>query len=224
MNPVIPEDVMADRTAQTETVIKTQRRSFVRDRSGVAAVEFGLIAPVLLVMLVGVIEVTRAVSIDRRFGQVTAMVADLLAREPVVDDDMVEGIYGIVEHVMGVWGTSTLKLHIVPVRASSTNANDVYVYAGTDNRPSFGSNAVSPRAVCSRVTGLTPNLLETEGTAIIVEGEYGYAPLLAQGYLTAQTWKDRAVLAPRSGCTSFESSAALPVGEQPDCVPSPGCE
>jgi Flp pilus assembly protein TadG len=224
LNPFIAEDAMADRTAQPETLIKAQRRSFVRDRSGIAAVEFGLIAPVLIVMLVGVIEVTRAISIDRRFGQVTAMVADLLAREPVVDADMVEGIYGIVEHVMGVWGTSTLKLHITPVRASSTNANDIYVYAGTANRPSFGSSAVSPKAVCARVTGLTANLLEREGTALIVEGEYGYTPLLGEGILTTQTWKDRSVLAPRTGCTSFESSASLPAGEQPDCVPSVSCE
>ncbi|MGZ9187882.1 MAG: TadE/TadG family type IV pilus assembly protein [Candidatus Binatia bacterium] len=205
-------------------------RTFARDTSGIAAVEFGLIAPVLLIMLVGVVEITRAVSIDRRFGQVTALVADLISREEVLKREDLDGvnasgkrtgIYGIVEHVMGVWGVSTLKLHVYPVRASSDDRNDIYVYADTTNRPSFGSAAGSPKNVCDPYTGLTTDLLETRGTAIIVEGEYGYTPLIAQGILTPSTWQDRAVLAPRSGCVSFEAETTLP---QPDCEPTPSCE
>jgi Flp pilus assembly pilin Flp len=207
-----------------------RRRSFTRDTSGIAAVEFGLIAPVLLIMLVGVVEITRAVSIDRRFGQVTALVADLISREEVLKREDLDGvnasgkrtgIYGIVEHVMGVWGVSTLQLHVYPVRAASDDRNDVYVYADTTNRPSFGSGAGSPKNVCDRYSGLTTDLLDTRGTAIIVEGEYGFTPLIAQGILTPSTWQDRAVLAPRSGCVSFEAETTLP---QPDCEPTPSCE
>ncbi len=198
-----------------------RRRSIVRDIAGIAAVEFALIAPVLLIMLVGVIEVTRAVSIDRRLGQVTSMVADLLAREERVDAATVQGIYGIVEHVMSVWGTDTLKLHITPVRAAAANRNDVYVYAAKANRPSYGSNPTSPRDVCQRYTGLTPDLLDTGGMAIIVESEYQFRPLLVTDMFSAQTWTDKSVLAPRTGCVSFEAADTAP---QPDCLPTPGCE
>ncbi len=212
------------------TFTSPRRRSFVRDKSGIAAVEFGLIAPVLLIMLVGVVEITRAVSIDRRFGQVTALVADLISREEVLKKEDLDGlnasgkrtgIYGIVEHVMGVWGVSTLKLHVYPVRASEDDRNLIYLYADKSNRPSFGSNEISPKDVCDPYTGLTQDLLESQGTAIIVEGEYGYTPLIAQGILSPKTWKDRAVLAPRSGCVSFEADTTLP---QPDCTPTPSCE
>lgn len=222
IQPPARQSTFWSRIVTRSEALKSRRKlSFLRDKSGIAAVEFGLIAPVLVVMLVGVIEITRAVSIDRRFGQVTALVADLIAREERVDAATVQGIYGIVEHIMGVWGTDTLKLHILPVRAAADDQNDVYVYAAKDNRPSFGSNPVAPNDVCERYTGLTANLLEEEGMAIVVEGELGFSPLLAQGYLSAQTWTDRAVLAPRTGCVSFEPENANP---QPDCVPDPGCE
>jgi hypothetical protein len=170
------------------------------------------------------------VSIDRRFGQVTALVADLISREEVLKREDLDGvnssgkrtgIYGIVEHVMGVWGVSTLKLHVYPVRASSDDRNNIYVYADITNRPSFGSAEDSPKNVCDPYTGLTTDLLDTRGTAIIVEGEFGYTPLLAEGILAPSTWKDRAVLAPRSGCVSFEDETTLP---QPDCEPTPSCE
>lgn len=212
---------MTDQVCIRERGKSRPRRSLIRDRSGIAAVEFGLIAPVLLIVLIGVFEVTRAVSMDRRFGRVTAMVADLIAREERVDAATVQGIYGIVDHVMGVWGTATLKLHIVPVRAAADDRNDVYVYAEQDNRPSFGSSAASPKNVCERFAGLTTDLLEEEGMAIIVEGEYSYTPVIANGFVDPMTWYDRAVLAPRTGCVSFEAADAVP---QPDCVPTPSCE
>lgn len=201
------------------------RRPFVSDKRGIAAVEFSLIVPVLIILLIGVVEVTRAVSIDRRFGKVTSMVADLLTRETdPVNAATVEGIYGIVNHVMGVWGTETLKLHITPVRAAAADRNDVYVYASKANRPSFGSNTASPREVCDRFAGLTSNILDTGGTAIVVEGEYGFAPIIAEGFIPATIWEDRAVFAPRSGdgtgCISFEPEE----GESADCEPTPGCE
>jgi Flp pilus assembly protein TadG len=194
---------------------------FARDKRGIAAVEFGLITPVLFIMLIGVFEVTRAVAMDRRFGAVTAMVADLLAREERVDAATVQGIYGIVEHVMGVWGTETMKLHIVPVRAASDDRNDVYVYAEQANRPSYGTADASPRAMCDRYPGLTPDLLEEDGMAIIVEGEFQYAPVVAAGFVTPTTWYDRALLAPRTGCVSFEDAATEPA---PDCLPPVSCE
>lgn len=198
------------------------RRRFVGDKRGIAAVEFALIVPVLLVMLIGVIEVTRAVSIDRRFGKVTAMVADLLTREQQVNAADVQGIYGIVEHIMGVWGTDNLRLHITPVRASSDDRNDVYVYAAKDNRPSFGPNAVAPRDLCERYSSLSTDLLDTDGTAIVVEGEFDFTPLIAEGIVPTKTWEDRAVFSPRDGaeggCVSFET------GETADCQPTPGCE
>ncbi len=211
--------------SETTKMPSDARRRFVRDKRGIAAVEFTLIVPVLFIMLIGVIEVTRAVSIDRRFGKVTSMVADLLTRETdPVDAATVQGIYGIVDHIIGVWGTDTLKLHITPVRAAADDRNDIYVYAPKANRPSFGSNPTTPRDVCERFAGLTTNLLDTGGTAIVVEGEYGFSPIIAEGFVAATTWEDRAVFAPRdgdgNGCISFEPDQ----GENADCEPAPGCE
>jgi Flp pilus assembly pilin Flp len=199
-------------------------RALIGDRRGIAAVEFGLIAPVLLIMLIGVIEITRAVSIDRRFGQVTSMVADLIAREDSVTEADVNAIYGIVEHVMGVWGTDTLKLEVIPVRAAEDDTSDVYVYAEPTHRPSYGTGAPAPRPVCQRYSGLTENLLAPGGMAIVVEGEYSFSPLLVGGVLSAQTWRDKAVLAPRTGCTSFENQGPTPVPGDDPCVPDPDCE
>lgn len=180
-------------------------RTLVRDIRGVAAVEFGIIAPVLLVMLVGVIEVTRAVSIDRRFGQVTSMVADLIAREENINDGDIQAIYGIVEHVMGVWGADTLKLQVIPVQSHPTNAGIRRIYAQTDRRPSYGTGTPI-RPYCQDYTDLSADLLGTNASVIVIEAEYGYTPLFADGMIPPKTWKDKAILAPRQRCVDFDDN------------------
>jgi len=197
-------------------------RALLKDRSGIAAVEFGLIAPVLLVMLLGVIEITRAVSIDRRFGQVTSMVADLVAREERMSAADMEAIYGIVEHVMGNWGTSTLNLEVIPVRAADDDASRVYVYAEEEARPSYGEGAPAPKAVCQPYSELTANLLTAGNTAIVVQGQYGFSPLIVGGLMSPQTWSDKAVMAPRQGtCVKFQPEDEDDLDE---CEPDPACE
>ncbi|MDX2308902.1 MAG: TadE/TadG family type IV pilus assembly protein [Hyphomicrobium sp.] len=192
-------------THMLRKLIRAGRRltgSLHRDRRGVAAVEFGIIAPVLLVMLVGVVEVTRAVSIDRRFGQVTSMVADLVAREENMTAANLNAIYGIVEHIMGVWGTSGLKLQIIPVKANPTNKDIRLVYARTTNRPSYGG--ASQLAYCASYTKLDADMLAAGTSVIVVEAEYTYKPLLIDSIFPEQTWYDRATLAPRNSCVDFD--------------------
>ena len=60
-------------------------RRLGRNAEGVAAVEFGFIAPIMLLMLIGTIEISRAITIDRRFGLVTSMVADLVTTRTRLD-------------------------------------------------------------------------------------------------------------------------------------------
>ena len=50
-----------------ETRVGKRRGLFWGDTQGAAAVEFGFLAPVLLLMLLGTIETARAVSTDRHF-------------------------------------------------------------------------------------------------------------------------------------------------------------
>ena len=83
----------------------TLRRGY-RCCQGVAAVEFGLLAPLLVVMLVGTYEVSRAISMDRRFNTITSMVGDLVSREQDMGDSQSENvatasaIMEVVQHVM----------------------------------------------------------------------------------------------------------------------------
>jgi Flp pilus assembly protein TadG len=173
-----------------------------RNSDGIAAVEFGLLAPLLLLMLVGTIEVSRAISIDRKFGLVTSTVADLIAREKTLTSTDVNAMYDVVQHMMKPWDATTLKISIVPVKSNPTNRNDTRVYASTTNRPSMNG---APQVAKGTVYPLTTDLLEQGTTVIVVESSYDYTPLFFQDIIGATTWKDKALLSPRNSCVDFDA-------------------
>lgn len=55
-------------------------RSFKRAESGVAAVEFALILPIMLMLYIGMVEGSALISMDRKVQTVSGAVGDLVAR------------------------------------------------------------------------------------------------------------------------------------------------
>lgn len=71
----------------------TALHRFARDRRGVAAIEFGMILPVMVTLWLGTTEMTFANASDRRLAQAANSVADLVSRQREVDEDVVDGIF-----------------------------------------------------------------------------------------------------------------------------------
>jgi Flp pilus assembly protein TadG len=179
--------------------IRVAAREFRQDVRGIAAVEFGFIAPILLIMLLGTVELTRAISIDRRFSLVTSTVADLVTREEALTQADVNAIYDVAAEIMRPYEVTPLKISIVPVAAIRTGTNVVYPIA--TNRPGYNGGAVPAR--CQAYT-LASGMLAEKESVIVVEGEYTFRPLFA-GFLSAfaniewgtTPWTHRAFARPR---------------------------
>jgi len=55
-------------------------RRWKADSEGVAAVEFAMIVPIMAIMFIGAVELSQAITVDRRVSQVASATADLVAR------------------------------------------------------------------------------------------------------------------------------------------------
>ena len=177
---------------------------------GVAAVEFGLLAPIFLVMLVGTYEASRAISMDRRFNTVTSMVGDLVSREQDMGDTSTQNIatasaiMDVIEHVMTPYPHDTLEIEIIPVMAFG-DGTDTKLYA-----PSYkykdGSVSTS-KARCTDYT-LPDGLVAPGGSVIVIEGKYTYTPSSFATWLfgSSSDWKDKATHSPRHSCVDFEAN------------------
>lgn len=65
-------------------------RTLWRDQSGVSAVEFALILPIILILLVGLVDTNEALIVHRKMRQVTSTVADLIAQSEQLTTSQVD--------------------------------------------------------------------------------------------------------------------------------------
>lgn len=76
------------------------RRNLLQDRRGLAAVEFALIAPALIFLFLGVLEMSLRFRASEEASRYVHQVADLVSRETDLDIDDLEEIYGASVHMM----------------------------------------------------------------------------------------------------------------------------
>jgi Flp pilus assembly protein TadG len=178
--------------------------NFRDDASGIAAVEFGLIVPIMLLFFLGTIEMTRAVAIDQRLTQATNMIADLVAREEKLTAADVTAIYDIASEVMRPYDASLLKISLIPVMSSPSNSGDTRVYPATTNRPSF--NGAAQPAKCQAYS-LTNGILGTNESVVVIEASYKYKPMFVGYLMNASDWSHKSFAKPRKGlCVAFDGT------------------
>lgn len=193
---------MLDHTKRLDGLLRAWRR----DSKGVAAVEFALVAPILIILLLGVFEMGRAYSAHRHFLSATNMIGDLVAREKELTTAGLRSIYQLAPTVMGSYASdgATLSVEVLPVQVLPAKPNEVRNYATPEqfnkSFPSCGVQVV-PNDVKELLQSTTQGL-------IMVTSTYAYKPLFAYPLVGAMTWKSITTFAPRQDCVTFGTGAS----------------
>jgi Flp pilus assembly protein TadG len=74
--------------------------AFRREVRGVAAVEFAFIAPIMLLLFVGTIELSAGVSVNRKLSRLSSTVSDLVTQSQTLTSTDVTNIMGAATKVM----------------------------------------------------------------------------------------------------------------------------
>lgn len=90
-------------------------RRLARDERGISAVEFALLAPVLIAFYLGMTEFCQGYMAHKRMGHVASAVADLVAQQEAVDRTSIDGIFQIGALIMRPFSTATLKQRVSSV-------------------------------------------------------------------------------------------------------------
>lgn len=192
--------------ARGSAKVSARLRTFVANTSAAAAVEFAFLAPVLMLMTFGTVEISRALMANKRFQRATAMIGDLVAREKQIGSsptDAAAALTGMLvsaEHVMQPFTSSPLQIAVTQLRASSTDAQKTKV------EWSWSYHAM-PISSCGDDKSMPDKDMISKGdAAIIIEAQYTYTPLLSNilpGITKTMTWSDTMTFSPRWGSVFF---------------------
>ncbi len=170
-----------------------------RDTRGMAAVEFAMIVPIMFFLLVGAVEFSQALTVDRRVTQAASATADLIARAPSqgLTATQVDNELKIIEQLIEPYELSQLSVTIISVKATPVNGNPAAVTYVVDwSRDNRGS---TPYARDATYSGIPNGLLVAGESVIVAEARYNYTPLVFSVFISsAFNLEEKFYLKPRN--------------------------
>jgi Flp pilus assembly protein TadG len=150
-----------------------------RDCRGIAATEFAIIVPMMLVLFFGVVEFSTGVAVDRKVTLVARTISDLVSQNTTVTTSQVTGYLGYGTLVMSQYAQA-------PYSASTLHStvSELFVDPNTHTAKVQWSNGYAVRPTGQVVTIPAPLLVD--GTYLIFsEVSYLYTPTV--GYVMASS-------------------------------------
>lgn len=153
---------------------------FSRCREGIAAVEFAFVAPIMLCMFIGVVELSQGITVDRRVSHITSSTADLVARQRNVTRSILNDYMTIIDNLMAPYSETPLKLTIASIyntTSAPTVAKTCWVYHRNDTNSQGADTTITAG---NNYVGLPANLLDAAGgtSVIVVKASYLYQPVM----------------------------------------------
>lgn len=165
-------------------------RQLFRDRSGVAALEFALIVPLLLCLYFVTMEVAQAIETNKKVGRVGSMVADLVAQMQDIPRSELEAIMRIGEATLQPYNRSKPTITVTAIEVTDETTPKVQVVWSrklVDGTPSAGP------AKGTAIDDLPPALKVKGSFLIRAESSLAYAPIIT--WTASATTKDTLGLA-----------------------------
>ena len=168
---------------------------FARDRRGVSAVEFALIAPMMIGMYLGVAEIADGVSASRKVSLISSTLANLTAQVGTISASDMTNILDASTAIVAPYSASKLKMTVTCMAIDATGKATVKWSATRNGTASSGVMTI-PSALA------VPN-----SQLIYAQVTYAYTPTV--GYtisgtlnLTDQMYMTPRVTAPTYGTTT----------------------
>lgn len=183
--------------------VRRSAAGMLADRSGIAATEFAVIVPIMLVMFFGVVEFSSGVAVDRKVTLMARTLSDLTSQSVSVADSDLTNFFAASRAIMTPYASA-------PTQSTIT---ELWIDPSTLRAKVQWSKGSVPRVTSSTVT--IPTALAVGGTYLIFsEVSYLYRPTV--GYVMAPAGvnlSDVSYTRPRQGaCVIYPtpSSGALP--------------
>ena len=142
--------------------------------SGIAAVEFSLILPVLLLLWIGGVEVTGALSVDRRLNNLASSIGDLVARSKQLTYAEVDDIFDLAPGALFPYDATGIAMRVTAVTMDNTGKATVAWSRAEGSKPAHAPN--------TPMNSFVPAALRVPDSQIIMsEVFYTYEPAL--GYV-----------------------------------------
>jgi Flp pilus assembly protein TadG len=176
----------------------TALRRFRRDDGGVAAIEFAFVVPIMVAMYLGMIELSKGVTISRKTDNLSRNVSDLAAQSGEITNAYLTSLFQSAATVMYPYNATGMRLRLTSVAVNASS--EVFVDWSVSNDATgtnFNPGDFAPLTQCSSFT-LDPGLVTPRTSYMIAEVKISYTGPYEFVVKAPITLSSRTVMPPRS--------------------------
>ena len=185
----------------TRSLLKWLRRGLIEDRRGTVMVEFAVILPILIFVMLAGVDLVRYAMLQQKLSRATVTMADLVSQYQTMSTTQLDQLFLAMEHVIAPFPMDTSGVVIV----SSISRVDVGDPVLVDwQRSGAGTASASSNFGTSGNTATLPSgfTVAAGESVIVAEMFYDFEPLLFEAVLPARRVEHQAMFRPRFGVLS----------------------
>ena len=184
------------------SIMPAPLRRFAADQRGVSAVEFAILLPLMLTLYLGGVEVSQAVSADRKTTLVAHTVGDLTAQALNVTTADMTNVLNASSAVAYPFAAANLTVTVSSVCINSTGTVATIAWSKT----------LRGTVRSGTVTSLIPSALMVASTSLVWgEAKYAYRPTIGWTITGTLNLGDKFFLRPRlSNSVTLDSASGCP--------------
>lgn len=169
---------------------------FRRDQTGVSAVEFAMLLPLMIALYLGTVEISTGVAIDRKVTLTAGAVANLTAQSTTLATADMTNIFNASTAIISPYSANGLKITVSCISINSAGKSTVS-WSATLNG--------TARATGSAIT--IPSALAVPSSQLIFsEVSYPYTPTIGYTITGTLTLSDTMYMSPRITAPTYNST------------------
>ena len=172
------------------TAARLSPRRFRDDERGIAAIEFAIIAPIMIGMYFGLAEMASAISVDRRISHGTNVAGDLSTQQPELIDGDIEEVISAALRVMNVPDIDQVSIDMESFILPAADQP-------AESRGRIRLNSAVGGFQSFDATDLDPKLLNENSGVVVTRVRYNYTPIKFRFFDSTVRLEETFLLKPR---------------------------
>jgi Flp pilus assembly protein TadG len=166
-----------------------------RDIRGVSAVEFALLAPVMIGLYFGCAEIANGVGADRKVSLISAALANLTAQVTTISTSDMSNIFDASSAIIAPYSASNLRMTVTCIKIDANKVATVKWSASRGGTVNSGGITI-PSA-----------LAVANSTLILSQASFAYTPTVGYTITGTLTLSDKMYMSPRISPPAYGTTA-----------------
>lgn len=149
--------------------VRHHARRLAADKRGIAAVEFVMILPLMLMIFFGTIQVSTAVAVDRKVSLTARTLSDLISQASSITDTDISNAFGASTAILSPYANGQLQAKITQIHIDKTTLAPKIVWSKASNWTAHA---------CGDAVTVPSALLIADSYLIMSEVSYPYQPMV----------------------------------------------